>query len=221
MRDCDEDGLTAPQRAFVTHYLKTYDPGASYLAAKGNRDAVGTSPLAVMGHMMLRTPSVNAAIRRAMNIAARQAERTAKDVILEIAEIAFGDPTELAEVHVTHCDACWPDDAQRIDAPNPECRGCWGRGRPVLNLQDTRTISPKARKLLAGYEVTSTGQLKVKLNPKMAALEMLGRVHGIFSEDNRQRSLDPLVEFMRNIAAGKGAQQGPMPLPIADSSEGR
>lgn len=65
--------------------------------------------------------------------------------------------------------------------PNPECPECFGEGEGRLYIADTRTLSPGARLLFESVEQTKEG-LKINLRSRDKAIEMLGRIMGLFKD---------------------------------------
>lgn len=77
--------------------------------------------------------------------------------------------------------------------PHPDCPRCEGRGTLHVEVKDTRLLSREARRLYAGVKVTEAG-VQVLMHDQIKALEALGRVVGIYAEDNRQKApLDTLI----------------------------
>lgn len=66
---------------------------------------------------------------------------------------------------------------------HPDCPNCHGEGtaRPVF--RDTEGLSPAARAIYGGVQMTNNG-LKVILADKMKAIEMLVRMHGGFNDNS-------------------------------------
>lgn len=65
--------------------------------------------------------------------------------------------------------------------PNPECPKCLGEGIEVVKLRDTRKLTGAAKRLYAGVKKTKDG-IEIKTRDQDKALEMLGRVHGVFKD---------------------------------------
>jgi phage terminase small subunit len=87
-------------------------------------------------------------------------------------------------------------------APNPECENCDGDGEAWV-----RTKASEGHPLFAGAKETRDGQIEVKLADRMAALEAVGRITGVFERDNRQKAdvgsglLEALRERMRQVSS--------------------
>lgn len=65
--------------------------------------------------------------------------------------------------------------------PHPECTECRGEGHLDTFFSDTRTLSPRARKLFAGVKLTKNG-LEVMTRDQDAALANYARFLGMFTD---------------------------------------
>lgn len=71
---------------------------------------------------------------------------------------------------------------QPSDPPHPKCPQCGGRGKSHVVLKDTRDLSPAARLLYAGAEMTRNGA-KINMNSQMTALIKLAEHYGLFESE--------------------------------------
>lgn len=65
--------------------------------------------------------------------------------------------------------------------PHEDCPYCYGEGRLEEYIADTRTLSPSARALYAGFKRTKEG-IEVKTNDKQAAIVAVARHLGMFND---------------------------------------
>lgn len=102
---------------------------------------------------------------------------------------------------------------RRTADPNPECPECCGDGLVSLLLSDTRFVSPEARALFAGAQITRHG-IKVSVHDKLRALEMLGQHFGLFDQKGNANAeasvpvaeLDAIYEnALAEVAASEAA----------------
>lgn len=77
--------------------------------------------------------------------------------------------------------------------PNPACPECFGKGRGVTHINDTRKLSKDAAVLYAGIKQTKEG-IEVKMHSKMDALEKVFKHLGLYEKDNAQTQ--PLVRVV-------------------------
>lgn len=168
--------LTPKQEAFAREYLVDLNASAAYRRAGYTAKTEHVS--AVESSKLLTNPDVQAVIQEAMDKRAKATGITAERVLTRLAAIAFADPRELTEYHVTCCGSCWGvEEGEEYDAakaPDPDCKHCLGRGVGEPVLRDTRTLSPAAAGLFAGVKKTKDGTQVLTHDP-LKALELLGR----------------------------------------------
>jgi len=100
---------------------------------------------------------------------------TKKAVLNEIAAVAFSDFSKFA----------------RISSD--------GEGNQVIELTDTAKLSADCRKALCSIKAGTKG-IEVKLYDKLRALELLGRVCGIY--DAEEESEKEAIEQLRSLFEG-------------------
>lgn len=101
-------------------------------------------------------------------------------------------------------------------APNKDCPECFGEGEGRAFFKDTRALSIPARMLYGGVQVSKDG-IKVMLNSKEKALEMLARHNGMLVDRSevsgpdggpvqQQHTVTPLdpMEAYRLMKGGDG-----------------
>lgn len=106
-------------------------------------------------------------------------------------------------------------------SPNPECPECFGDGHPRVVYQDTRYLSPGARYLYQGAEVTNGGGIKINLRPRRDLEELLARHLGILNEKRQLDNLDPdqLTDAQLDVALTALSGRGELPTIVDVESE--
>lgn len=103
-------------------------------------------------------------------------------------------------------------------APNKDCPECFGDGVGKELVKDTRYLPEASKALYAGVERTKEG-LKVKMHPKVQAVEMIGRHLGMWNDKlklqgDKENPLTVLYEQIKGnrptIAPSIGNQSLPM-----------
>lgn len=94
--------------------------------------------------------------------------------------------------------------------PHPDCPACCGEGIGRMHVAETRTLSPQARKLLAGVKYTRYG-VEVRLHDQLAALEKVARHLGMFNDKLtlKGEAENPLTLLIKRV-------QGNAIMPEAD-----
>ena len=83
--------------------------------------------------------------------------------------------------------------------PLPDCPECSGFGVEVVRMADTRNLSPAARMLYDGVEVTQNGK-KIKIASREAALERLAKHLGMFANKVEVETTNPLTRLVQRLA---------------------
>lgn len=84
-------------------------------------------------------------------------------------------------------------------APNPKCTSCDGEGEMRMKVMDTTKLSPGARHLYRGAQMTKDG-LKIRFADKDKTLENIGRTLGAF-DDRLALKLDEKLASLRQMPA--------------------
>lgn len=128
----------------------------------------------------LRNPEILKAVddRRAQLAAA--AGVTIGLVLREWLQVATADATEIQKLKVRRCDSCWPIDDRSLPI-NPKCTACEGAGVRIMLHADTDSLSPAARRLIAGYRQTRDG-IEVKLRDQDLAWRNLADYLGMLNK---------------------------------------
>lgn len=166
--------LTPRQQRFVDEYL--VDLNATQAAIRA-----GYSPRTANreGCRLLTKADIAQAVATGQ---AKRAERVQIDqdwVLRQWQDIAEADPRELVQYLRGPCPDCW--DAERHDAPNPDCPKCGGHGKGHVVLADTRKLSARAAKLYAGVQLGREG-IKVNMRDQDGALVNIARHLGMFKD---------------------------------------
>lgn len=164
----DEDGLTIPQRAFVENYLVSGSVTDAYRQAAFDghfkiRDE--DYKYGVAGYSMIRTPHVDAAIKKRQKHFQDKMEISQERVLREYACIAFSKLTDFYTV--TDNDVI----IRRPDELSPEQQAA------IMDISIFENVVTGTRRVA-----------KVKLHDKNDALKSLSKYLGLFDKDNKQRS---------------------------------
>jgi hypothetical protein len=192
------DLLTAKQARFVQEYLK--DLNASDAAARA-----GYSPRSArkIGSQLLALPHVRAEVSRLEGLQLAKAGITAESVLEQIRRVAFFDVATIYEnINVFETHPCKCVSCEKWDLADSLAKGSTSHGpRPhdliTLSVTKKRLKHPadwpaEARAALQGYDTVvrnlTAGDglvdtvLKVKMESKLQALEMLAKHLGLLTE---------------------------------------
>ena len=133
-----------------------------------------------MAYHNLRNAEVQDAIKVRKAELAAAAGVTVALVLREWMQVATADATEIMRAKVTRCPACWPMSERELP-PNPRCAACKGAGERTIIIADTESLSPAARRLIAGYKQTKDG-IEVKLRDQDAAWSKLADYLGMLNK---------------------------------------
>lgn len=233
------DILTHQEREFVNAYLVTYDaeaafrraglPGVPFLGAQGLmrsdrvREAIEMAFGRIYNNVLVTAENVTAEIRDIAFADARELTGVHSAACRHCWGMDYGYQPTPAEARASAMRTKRKYDPDRIAngvgffdgkrQPNPECPECFGNGSAVPYAKDTRLLSPAAAALFAGVKVTPHG-IEVKTHPKMAALELLGRVVKLWEG----KSADiPAEQFWK--AVREAAKQGATDAKIINAQE--
>jgi hypothetical protein len=199
--------LTPSQEAFAIHYATFGVAEAAYRHAYN----VTTTRRASVQHTAWQTlhhPKVATRITAIRNAAAVNELATRESLIADLEAMVNVDTTELIQLRVVPCPACWPTadawtdaaaaaldaghDAPAADEPNARCIVCAGAGRNVGQLTSTADLSLPARRMFKGLEFFPDGGVKRVLLHDAAQLRIeLHKLKGLHIE--RSVSLNATV----------------------------
>lgn len=101
--------------------------------------------------------------------------------------------------------------------PNPECPECWGRGKGMPVINDTRQLSPGAAALYEGIKVTKDG-MSVQVADRVRLMELVGRHLGMWNDKLKLSAAkpgddaNPLLQLLNHIQQ----QNAGLPIVHAD-----
>jgi hypothetical protein len=130
-----------------------------------------------MAYRTLRHPAVAARITALRNAAAAGDDAMSRErLIADLEAMVNVETSELMELRVVPCPACWPTpdawtlaaaaaidacrDVPSADEPNPSCMSCAGAGRNVGHLKNTADLPLPARRMFKGLEFFPDGGVK-------------------------------------------------------------
>jgi hypothetical protein len=133
-----------------------------------------------LGSQLARRPAIQARLRVHQEAITKiPSAKSAARLIYELEEMVDADPNELVRVTFKPCLGCWPSGVKN-EMPNPDCLGCDGQGERRVELADTTTVSPGARRLFKGVELGPYGEIKkLLIHDQMAARVELHKLKGL------------------------------------------
>lgn len=107
--------------------------------------------------------------------------------------------------------------------PNPDCPECFGDGVGQEIVKDTRCLPETSKALYAGVERSKEG-LKVKMHPKVQAIELVGRHLGMWNDKIKLAGDkdSPLVMLYEQIKGNRptiAPSVGNSSLPVHEKDE--
>lgn len=154
--------LTAKQEKFCQQYFITNNATQSAIAAGYSQDTA-----AVIGHENLRKPNIAARIKELRSDEADKYEFSKERIIREYMKIAFSDMADFLNDH---------GDFKKFEELTPMQRGAMSESYYNQVVMEGEF----------GSKTTTTK--KIKLHDKQRALDALGKILGVFEEDNRQKT---------------------------------
>lgn len=177
--EIETDGLTDKQRIFVFEYLRDFNITRAAMAAGYSKKAAH-----VVGWETLRSPKVQAEIKRQKEIRTTELGLDVQRVIAEYMKIAFADITDLLEFGLEEKPVY---DEEGKPVPDPETGEQMVYKRNYVSFKNSDEID--------GTVVSEVKQGKdgvsIKLHDKMKALEKLERYIDFMTEEQRLK-LDKL-----------------------------
>lgn len=107
----------------------------------------------------------------------------ASDLLMYWTQQQTADVSELMQVVTVPCHACWKDwqgGPIRPKLTNPACPICDGRGQKIVNITDTANLSPQAKLLFRGAEMTKYG-VKIHVADPDEAGDKIAKAAGMFT----------------------------------------
>jgi phage terminase small subunit len=164
------DLLTAKQRFFVREYL--LDLNATQAAIRAGYSRRTASEI---GYENLRKPQIMSAIEEALR---QFGDITETKLIEELSQLAFSDIGNVV---------AWVNDVERAgtgDFGHPEGEAA-GETRVItarVTILPSATMDPAVRAAVASISQGAGGQLRVKMHDKIAAIDKLARVLGMYRD---------------------------------------
>lgn len=104
----------------------------------------------------------------------------AQDLLMHWTLQATANPAELVKVATRPCYACWRGRETKPKLPNVQCDVCGGGGEKYVHIEDTDNLSPQAKLLYRGAEMTKHG-IKVHIANPDDASDRLAKAIGMFT----------------------------------------
>jgi len=170
-------GLNGRQQMFVLEYL--VDRNAEQAAIRA-----GYSPKYARGnaHKLVANSCIAAEIQRLGRQTAQKLEITRERVAQELAEIAFAKATDFVIVETEPAPRLFvhPLTGEPITIPGGYCQ--------TVRITDTAELPEDKKAAIASIKQGANG-IEVKTHDKVRALEMLGKMLGMF--DSREAQTEP------------------------------
>jgi phage terminase small subunit len=181
------DKLTERQERFALEWL--IDCNAQNAAIRAGYSERGAH---VQGHHLLRNPKVRRRIRELQRGRAKRLQITADRVMNEYAKIAFSDIGDVAS---------WTEKGVNFIPSRDMKKGA---------RQTIAEISSKTEKFISDSGETETTTLKVKLYPKLPALDKLALHLGITPDNEADTDADSetTIEEMVRSTFGEAGEDG-------------
>lgn len=171
--------LSPKQERFCEEYM--LDLNASEAAVRAGFSRRSRQQL---GHLMLQDPRIAERITELKRKASERLEISADNVIQEIASVAFSNIKDFLTSENT------------IRSINDLPRNLT---RAVSSVEVTETFISNGKDLPPTKEITT----KLKLHPKVPAMEQLARHLGLFKKDNEQHPNEVLFKIYQGIDPSK------------------
>lgn len=165
--------MTAMQKRFVEFYLEVLNATQAYILAnpRSNKKTAGIS-----GHLLMRNSNVRSAIEKRIDERSAKSENTQQRILDELKAIAFSDIRKIFTDK---------NDLKKIHDLDNETAAAVSS----IDVEDSHVGKGK-------FATTK----KVKLHDKMRALQMLGKHHGMFKEN--EASAEDVVKALKELAQG-------------------
>lgn len=157
--------LTAKQQLFVKEYLIDLNASAAY-----KRAGYKSKNPDVDGHKLLVTPSIQEAVKKAMDKRSQRTEITADMVLQEYAKLAFSNITDYLSVEDKLVTTRFDENGQPITEL-----------QQVVNIFDTDMVKEDKMRAVAEIKQTREG-IALKLHDKKGALDSIARHLGMFND---------------------------------------
>lgn len=164
--------MTNAQKRFCDEYLIDLNATRAYKVAYPNCKKDETASQA--GSRLLRNVKVQNYISKKMKDREKRTEITQDKVIQELANVAFSNGTDFAQIVEKEYE-------ENIYDEEGNCIGTESKKYKCLELTNTKDLTEQQKSAIAGIKQTANG-IEIKTNDKVKALELLGRHLGIFND---------------------------------------
>jgi phage terminase small subunit len=154
LSEMDANGLTGKQELFCQNYCNIWDKTNAAKAAGYSHTSAH-----VIGSDLYQLPKIRARIKEILSSKRQEYQVNSDRLQLEIARLAFSDPTEIFEEM---------------------------RGRTVL-MYDLKKLPARHRAAIKSVKMGKYG-LEIQFHDKIGAMEMLAKHLGYFEKDNSQKA---------------------------------
>lgn len=191
-------------RAYVEHCGDI--PKAVRLVAPAMEEATDAQLISHFNKTYANLPSFQLLVQEFREGVKERIALNANDLLMHWSQQATADPAELVQVVTVPCRACWHDYEGPVcpKLPNMSCRLCGGEGEKAMKIQDTAKLSPQAKLLYRGAEMTKYG-IKVHIADPDVAKDKIAKAIGMFTTQlqitNSQPAPAPEIPDDNNAAS--------------------
>lgn len=166
--------MTDAQKRFCDEYLIDLNATRAYKVAykRCKKDETAN----VNGSKLLRNAKVKEYIAQKQVEIQKRTEITQDKVIKELANIAFANGTDFAQIVEKEYE-------EKVYDNEGNCIGTKPKKYKCLELTSTDNLTEEQKSAVAGIKQTTNG-IEIKINDKVKALELLGKHLGMFKETN-------------------------------------
>lgn len=166
-------------RAYVEHCGDV--PAALRDVAPAIADKTDKALIAHFDKMYKQLPEFWVHVKKYTDMVKERVALNADDLLQRWTQQATADLTELVQVVREPCPYCYPlaEGGMRPPLPALACPSCGGKGVTMVDVTETRLLSPTAKMMFLGAEMGKYG-VKVKLADPRDAEDRLARALSLF-----------------------------------------
>lgn len=190
--------MTNTQKIFCDEYLIDLNATRAYKVAYKNCKSDLTAR--TNGSKLLANTNIQNYINEKMKEREQRTEITQDMVIKELANIAFSNGSDFAQI-------VEKEYTQDIYDKNGNYTGIKTKKYKCLELTDTKDLTKEQKSAIAGIKQTANG-IEIKTNDKVKALELLGRHLGIFNDkldvnvkekEEKKNAISDILNQMKSV----------------------
>ena len=190
--------MTDAQKRFCDEYLIDLNATRAYKVAYPNCKKDDTAR--ANSSRLLTIANIQEYISKKQKEIEKRTEVTQDMVIKELANVAFSNGTDFAQIVEKEYE-------EKIYDDEGNCIGIKPRKYKCLELTNTKDLTNQQKSAIAGIKQTANG-IEIKTNDKVKALELLGRHLGIFNDkldlnvkekEEKKNAISDILNQMQNV----------------------